>query len=153
MFFFVLVSIYQMLGPFGSSSGRSEGWLTCSWGTRVAHHWSVGEGLLYGSDTRCRGTSRRCRGSHVVDGEPVEAMARHSGASHRWPPPSLDRVRVLDGGTSDGDEPRVRAASSHLLFIGLRNGGPPASSWARRPRSGRESRFGPVVGLARWRSV
>ena len=37
----------------------------------------------------------------------------------------------------------------HLLFMGLRDRGPPASSWAGRPRSGCESK-GPVGRWANW---
>ena len=55
--------------------------------------------------------------------------------------PPLDQSRVWTVGNRDGGKPRVRASNPHLHFIGLRNWGPPASSWAGRPRSGRESRL------------
>jgi len=70
----------------------------------------------------------------------------------RWSLPSLiarplDRTRVrMSVGTGSRGEPRVLSPSPHLLFIALRDGGPPARRTARCPRSGRELGSDSVVG-------
>ena len=68
-------------------------------------------------------------GGLVVDGEPVVAW---------WcfPPlqPTLsDRVRVLRWGIVAADEPRIVSRESPPPLYRLRDGGPPASSWAGPP--------------------
>ena len=64
-------------------------------------------------------------------------VRRHRGAAAaavRLPqPPSIDRIRVSIWGTVAAVNLMTRATSPHLLFIGLRDGGPLASYWAGPP--------------------
>ena len=73
----------------------------------------------------------------------------------RWSFPSLtarplDRTRVrMSMGTGGRSEPLVSSPSPHLLYIALRDGGPPARRTAGRPRSRCESGSDSVVGPSR----
>ena len=59
-----------------------------------------------------------------------------------------DRVRVLRWGIVTAGEPRILSRQSPPPLYRLRDGGPPASSWAG-PRSGRKVK-GPVGRWANW---
>ena len=99
---------------------------------------------------RC--SSRRRRSSGEGGGEGSGEGAVQWRRRKRWSFPSLtarplDRTRVrMSVGTGGRCEPRVSSPSPHLLFIALRDGGPPARRTAGRPRSGCESRSDSVVG-------
>ena len=110
-----------------------------------------GGGVVDGAAT-CSGGGGSA--DEVVDDKVAEAWQRGAvpAASRRFSA-SLSIGLGMRWGTVAAVNLVKRVASPHLLFIELCDGGPPASSWAGHTRLGRESRFGPVVGLARSRST
>ena len=69
--------------------------------------------------------------------------------------PSLDRIRVWDvGGVSGGSgECRALCPGPHLLYMALRDDGPPTMIRLSTPDQGAGSRSDSVVGPSRRRST
>ena len=122
-----------MLEHFRSTSSRSSG----------STHWFL----------RNSTWPSLFRWGRTALGQRRGVQRRRSGDSRDWwqlpvasVPPSLDRVRVWTVGTVAAANLVKKAASPHFLFIGLRDGGPPTSSWTGRSRSERESKAQLAVG-------